>query len=93
MTPKETFMAIDAFMWREEMQQRQAMAIAWHTAALMRQNRMPSLNRFLNPPKPAKKLTGKELQRRRKEHREMTRNVDVNLLGQRLAAAKARARH
>lgn len=89
MTPRETFMAIEALVWREEMQQKQLMAAAWHTAALMRQKRMPSLQRFLNPPKPARKLTGKELEKRRKQHREMTQRLDIDALGARLAKYQA----
>lgn len=88
MTPRETFMAIEAAVWRQEMEQKALFTAAWYTAALTRAKHPPSLQRFLNPPKPARKLTGKELEKRRREHREMTRNVDVTMLGARLEKAR-----
>lgn len=87
MTPRETFMAIDAAVWREEQQQKREIALAWRTAMLSRAKRIPSLKMLLAT-KPAKPLEGEELARRRREHAEMTRNVDVNVLGAQLAKAQ-----
>lgn len=69
-------------MWRDERAQRQQIAQAWRTAALMRVKRMPSLAQLLAGP--AKPLVGRELARRRKEFEDMTANVDLGQLGQRL---------
>lgn len=80
LTPRETFMAIDAAIWRDEVQQRRNLTLAWQTAALTRAKRMPSLKQLLNT-KPAKVLHGEELEKRRQEFREMTANLDLSKLG------------
>jgi len=82
LTPRETFAVIDAALWREERQQRRDVALAWHVAALSRTKRLPSLKQLLNT-KPAKPLKGKELERRRKEFREATANLDLSKLTKR----------
>lgn len=66
-------MAIDASIWREEVQQKRDLTLAWQTAALTRAKRLPSLKQLLNT-KPAKPLVGAELEKRRKEFRDITVN-------------------
>lgn len=70
-TPRETCAAIEAAMWRDERRQKQDVALAWRTAALSRQKRLPSLKHLLAA-KPAKRLQGKELKKRHAEFREMS---------------------
>jgi hypothetical protein len=72
-------MAIDASIWREEVQQKQDLTQAWQTAALTRAKRLPSLKVLLNM-KPAKPLRGEELEKRRQEFKEMTKNLDLSKL-------------
>lgn len=79
LTPRETFMAIDAAIWRDEVQQRRNLTLAWQTAALTRAKRMPSLKQLLNT-KPARPLHGEELEKRRQEFKEMTANLDLSKL-------------
>lgn len=81
-------MAIEAAVWRDEQRQQRDKALAYYVATLSRAKRVPPLRVLLNI-KPARKLEGDELEQRRREHREMTRNVNVAMLGQRLAAAQA----
>lgn len=69
MTPRETDMAIEAALWRMEQQQDYGLQMAWLTAALQRTKRMPSLRTLMT--KPAKRLQGAELKRRRTEFRRM----------------------
>ena len=78
-TPRETFMAIDAAIWREEVRQKQNLTLAWQTAALTRAKRLPSLKQLLNT-KPAKPLVGAEMEKRRQEFRDMTKNLDLSKL-------------
>lgn len=80
MAPAEIYMAIEAANWRDERAQRLALRAAWHTAALSRAKRMPSLGQFMTPP--ARRVSGEELQKRRREFAEMTANVDVDKLTQ-----------
>ena len=70
MTPRETLTAIAAATWRAEEQTRRDISLAWHTAALMRSRRMPTLKSLLGGGK-AKVLEGAELERRRSEHAKM----------------------
>jgi hypothetical protein len=79
MTPREVFMAIEASIWRNEHNQQLDIVQAWRMARLMRAKRIPSLKALLNI-KPAKPLHGKELEKRRREFKEMTANVDLNKL-------------
>jgi hypothetical protein len=79
LTPRETFMAIDASLWREEIQQKRDLTLAWQTAALTRAKRLPSLKQLLNT-KPARPLHGAELEKRRQEFKEMTAKLDVSKL-------------
>lgn len=86
MTPRETKMAIEAAIWRDERQQRQALSLAWHTAALSRAKRLPSLKRLLSTSSgsKARPLRGPELRKRRREYEEMAEGVDVEKLAGRL---------
>jgi hypothetical protein len=82
MTPVETYMAIEAAIWRDERRQKQDTALAWRMAALMRSKRLPSLKNLLSTARPeARPLSGEELERRREEFREMSAAVDLERLG------------
>jgi len=72
-------MAIEASIWRDERNQQMNIVQAWRIAMMMRAKRIPSLKALLNT-KPAKPLHGKELEKRRREFKEMTANVDINKL-------------
>jgi hypothetical protein len=72
-------MAIEASIWRDEIQQKRNLTLAWQTAALTRAKRLPSLKQLLNI-KPARPLHGEELEKRRQEFKEMTANLDVSKL-------------
>jgi hypothetical protein len=78
-TPRETYMTIDASIWREEIRQKRDLTMAWQIAALSRAKRMPSLKQLLNT-KPARPLVGEELEKRRKEFADMTKNLDLSKL-------------
>lgn len=78
MTPAETFMAIEAALWREERQWRQDVTRAWLTAALTRARWLPRLEQLLASE--PKRLSGEELARRQQEFREMTENLDIETL-------------
>lgn len=79
LTPRETFMAIAAAIWRDEQAQRQQIALAWRTAALTRAKKLPTLKQLLTPP--AKPLAGAELERRRQEFEQMGANLDYSKIG------------
>ncbi len=87
MTPRETYMAIEAAGWRENQRLRQRMSMAWLTAALGRQKRMPSLKSLLARSKPARKLSGQELRRRRQEFGEMATAENVKRINEQAAKA------
>ena len=86
LTPRETFMAIEASIWREEVRQKWDITVAWQTASLSRAKRMPSLKQLLNT-KPARPLHGAELEKRRQEFREMTAKLDLSKLRRKSDAA------
>jgi len=67
MTPAETLAVLDAAAWRADLDLKRAVRLAWHIVALQRQKRLPSLKHLLQPAK-TKKLTGEELNTRRREH-------------------------
>lgn len=84
LTPRETYMMLDAYLWREEQRRReyeqrleQELTLAWLIAALTRAKRLPPLRVLLTAAKPAKPLKGKELERRRSEFAEMAANLDL----------------
>lgn len=72
LTPRETYMAIEAALWRDRRRQKQDLSLAWHTAALTRVKRMPSLKSLLTSQTKARRLKGEELRKRRREFREMS---------------------
>ena len=76
MTPRETAAAIDAAGWRMDRERRLQMSLAWHTAALSRAKKLPSLAQLIKPP-PAKKLEGAELEKRKQEFEEMRAGFKV----------------
>jgi len=82
-------MMIDASIWREEIQQKRDLVLAWQTAALTRAKRMPSLKQLLNT-KPARPLVGQELEKRRKEFRDMTANLDISKLARKKSDAASK---
>jgi hypothetical protein len=86
LTPRETYMTIEAAVWRDERQQRQIIAQAWGTAALTRAKRLPGLRQLLAGP--GKALKGRELEKREQEFEELSAGVDVKTLGQRLRPGK-----
>ncbi len=74
MTPAETALALEAAGWHIEQERRRDAWLAWHTAALVRVRRMPALQRLM-PRRPARRLRGQELERRRREHGEIVRRL------------------
>lgn len=78
MTPRETFMVIEAALWRDEAKQRAGVTQAWLTAALSRAKRLPKLDRLIT--KRAKQPDAKELARRKQDFQEMTQNIDLKVL-------------
>jgi len=56
MTPRELNLAMEAASWRMQNEQMIAMSLAWHTAALTRAKRMPTLREMLNRIKPKKQI-------------------------------------
>lgn len=83
LTPRETVLAIEAALWRDEHAQRQQVAASWRTAALMRAKKLPSLRKLLAD-RPAKPLSGRELERRRREFEQAGAGVDVNAIAAKL---------
>lgn len=79
LTPHETFAAIDARIWRDEQQQKQAISQAWLMASLSRRKRLPALSSLLTGGE-AKRLTGPELAQRRQEFSDMTKNLDLQAI-------------
>jgi hypothetical protein len=74
LTPRETFMVLAAAGRRFEREHRRDAWIAWHTAALGRVKKLPSLQRLM-PVKPARTLHGAELAKRRAEFDELKRTL------------------
>ena len=79
-------MAIEASIWRDERRQELDIVQAWSIASLMRAKRIPSLKQLLNT-KPAKPLHGKELEKRRQEFADMTKNLNLEHLANRMKKA------
>ena len=77
-TPYEIFIAIDAFVWNVDRENKRDAWLAWNIAALTRAKRLPPLKRFLKgKPGKAKQLEGKELDQRRLEHQEIMAKIDI----------------
>lgn len=66
-------MAMGASQWRMDRQRREAAWIAWHTAALMRSRKLPSLTRFLG--KDAGSQPKKTRDQLQAEHDELVRRT------------------
>jgi len=77
LTPRETLLSIEAAIWRDDQRQKRDISQAWLVAALSRRKRLPPLS-VLFTSKAAKKLGGAELQQRRQEFSEMTKNLDLS---------------
>jgi hypothetical protein len=73
MTPRETFLAMEAGAWRMQQEQTLAMSAAWHAAAFQRAKRMPSLSSVLNRLKPKKHMP---IEKRREEFEELSRRLN-----------------
>jgi len=81
LTPRETYMVLEAATWRLEREHRRDAWLAWHIAALSRAKRLPALQRLIAPGK-ARALEGDELERRRAEHREIVQKIDVDRINE-----------
>lgn len=73
MTPREVFAAIEAATWRMMQAHAENAWLAWHTAALERSKRMPSLKELVDPPK-TQVLTPEEAKQHREDF-EMMKNA------------------
>jgi hypothetical protein len=71
MTPVEAYKFIEATNWRHKQLERREITMAWLTAALTRTKRLPKLKPLLAQTKRPKKLTGEQLQERRREFKEL----------------------
>lgn len=87
LTPAETIAFISGRIEAESMRQRSLVQAAWLVAKLSRVKRIPSLTALLSH-KPARKLTGGELQARRAEFAELTERFDVGKWVPRLGREK-----
>jgi hypothetical protein len=87
MTPRETTMAIEAAIWRDERAQKQALSMAWYAGALPRAKRLPGLKELINKVFPPK-VSPEEDEKRRRDYVEMTEGLDVADLGQKIARRK-----
>lgn len=83
LTPKETHLAIDAYLWRSERKQRVNLKLAWDIAMLSRQKRIPALHTLLAA-RPAKPLTGRELQNRQEEFKAMASPSNLEIINQQM---------
>jgi hypothetical protein len=78
MTPRETFMSIEAYFQREKRLRKQQISMAWLTAGLMRTKHMPALSRLLLDKRP-QKTSEKELKKRRKEFAVIAQSIGLKL--------------
>jgi hypothetical protein len=65
-TPRATALYARAHTRRADAENRRALAIAWHVAALLRIETLPSLSEILNPP--ARVTAKHDLERLKREH-------------------------
>jgi hypothetical protein len=87
LTPRETYAAIDAWKWGQDLAHRRDAWLAWHTAALSRAKRMPTLSRLIEPAE-AKPLRGEELEERRRERDELLSRIDLEKLNEAMRKRK-----
>lgn len=71
LTPRETWQSIEAAAWRLRQEQRLALTVAWHQAALQRSRRMPALEKLLAGLEERRPLTAAEAHERRDEFADM----------------------
>ena len=81
MTPRETIAALDAAAWRIRHEKMQMMSLAWHTAALMRARRMPSLAQMTARLK--KPRRNAPIEQRREEFEELKARVRAKVNSER----------
>lgn len=83
LTPRETYAAIRAENWRQDLHHRRQAWLAWHIAALSRSKRLPSFKKLIGADK-ARALEGEELERRRRERDEMVDQIDIDKLNEQM---------
>lgn len=91
LTPRETYQTIEAYVWRDRQNQKKQIAQAWRIAALTRARKLPNLKTVLASG-PARPLVGRERVQRREEFQEMTANVDLKALAERMRKMAERKR-
>jgi len=75
---------IEAYIWRDSRNQKLLVSLAHNIAMLSRQKRIPTLKAlFSGSSKAAKPLKGREKKRRRKEFKDMTKNLNLSVLNKR----------
>jgi hypothetical protein len=77
MTPREVYAAIRSANWRIKYEHDERAWQAWHTAALMRQKRLPPLKQLIDPP-----MTHPLSEDEAKEHKEFHKKA-INALPER----------
>lgn len=87
LTPRETWQAIEAAIWRDRREQERETRQAWLTATLSRAKKIPSLKRLLTEKKQAQRLTPVEAEKRRNEFGQMVAAVDFDKLNQQVTEA------
>ena len=73
MTPRETFMALNAAVWRIEQEMARSLSLAWNIAALERTKRLPSLSKLLAPVADKQQAP---IEERRREFEELKDRMD-----------------
>jgi len=73
MTPRETFMALNASVWRIEQEMARSLVLAWNIAALERTKRLPPLSKLLAPVSDKKQVP---IEDRRNEFEELKDRMD-----------------
>ena len=71
MTPAETYMTIEAHIWKQEQDQKLRAWEVWHIAALTRAKRMPPLSALTKAPD-GKQLSPDEKLERQREFEDLT---------------------
>ena len=79
LTPRETLATMEATVWRSEQRAAADLSHAWHTAALMRVKRMPTLKKLLMPFMPSKAKL-QPIEERRREFQEMKAEMVPQLM-------------
>ena len=73
-TPFEVYLQVQAWMEQREENFQRDIAIAWHTAALQRSNRLPTLQALLNP-MTTRHLNGDEAKRLKARHEQLIKEM------------------